>query len=81
MGFRSYYLLPRICSKCQKKTFILKDINICKNCLRAEIREAIRNSRYTEEDLNRDLEDCKKYEKKRLEKYFNALDSINDLED
>lgn len=81
MGLRSYYILPKICSKCQKKTFILRNTNICKNCLRAEIREAIRNSRYTEEDLNRDLEDYKKHAQERLEKYFNALDSINDLED
>lgn len=81
MGLGSYYLIPRICSDCQTKKFILKNTTICKDCLRAKIREAIRKSNYTEEDLNRDLEDYKKHVVEKLEKYFNELDSKNDLED
>ena len=81
MGWGYCYLFPRICSDCHNKTFIIRNTTFCKSCLRVKIREAIRQSNYTEEDLNRDLEDYRKHIVEKLDKYFNELDSINDLED
>lgn len=74
MRFGTYYLLPRICGYCNKKTHIIKGTNICKSCFRAKIHESINNSTYTDADLLRDLEECSKYIKEDLDRYYNALE-------